>query len=405
MPPFDEAQITEFKDAMRQEVQKTYADVDKKATALGEVMDEFKKKLEGKADTTDIDGRLKDLTEELKKAGDRADEIERKANRGGLGGGGAEHKSAGQLYTESDEYKQLQRQRGGRQIVEMKAITSLASPAARNPLQTVQSVPGIIAEPDRPLMVRDLLPVGTTTSLTIEFPKENVFTNAAAPVAENTTKPESGITFTAEMARVATIAHWIAASKQVLDDASFLQGYIDNRLRMGLMQKEDTQLLNGDGTGTNMLGLIPQATAYDDTGIPGVPTIVDTVRWMKLQVRKSYYSADAVVLNPADWAALELLKDTHGAYLYAAVTTGATPRLWGMRVVESDEIAEGNALVGAFSLAAQIWDRQQASVMVSTENGDNFVKNMATILAEERLALTVYRPKSFVYGALTPPAP
>jgi HK97 family phage major capsid protein len=249
-------------------------------------------------------------------------------------------------------------------------------------------------------MVRDLLPVGRTSSLTIEFPKENLFDNKAGTVAENALKPESNITFTAAKADVATIAHWVAASKQVLDDASFLQGYIDNRLREGLRQEEEDQLINGAGTGTNMLGIVPQATAYDKTGIIASPNMVDHIRWAKLQVRKSFYAADAVVLNPEDWAKLELLKDSQGAYLHAAVTSGAQPRLWGMRVVESDSVTAGNFLVGAFSLAAQIWDREQASVMVSTEDRDNFVKNMVTILAEERLALTVYRPKSFVYGPL-----
>lgn len=250
-------------------------------------------------------------------------------------------------------------------------------------------------------MMRDLLPVGRTSSLTIEYPREDVFTNSAAPVAENTLKPESDITFTAAKSDVATIAHWIPASKQVMDDAAFLAGYIDNRLREGLRQEEENQLLNGDGTGVNMLGIVPQATAFSSTGIPTGPNQFDVIRWAKLQVRKSFYYADAVVLNPADWAEMELDKDGDGNYLHSVVTNGAQPRLWGMRVVESDAIAEGSFLCGSFGMAAQIWDREQANVMVSTEDRDNFVKNMCTIRAEERLALTVYRPASFVGGSLT----
>ncbi|UHD44027.1 phage major capsid protein [Aureimonas altamirensis] len=226
-----------------------------------------------------------------------------------------------------------------------------------------------------------------------------MFTNSAAPVAENTLKPESNLTFTAAKADVATIAHWIPASKQVLDDASFLAGYIDNRLREGLRQEEEDQLINGSGVGVNMLGLIPQATDYLAPITVAAANQFDEVRLAKLQVRKAFYPADAVVLNPEDWAAMELLKDAEGRYLHAAVTSGAVPRLWGMRVVESDSIAPGDFLVGAFSLAAQIWDREQANVQVSTEDRDNFVKNMVTIRAEERLALTVYRPKAFVHGS------
>lgn len=383
-------------DEVKSAVKEAYAEIEKKTDALAEVMDAYKEKLDAKADTTDIDGRLNDVKAELQKAGERADEIERKANRGTQAA--EEAKSLGQRFAESEEYKSFASNRGGTAKMEAKAIVSLASPDVRNPLQTVQTLDGIIVEPDRPLMVRDLLPVGTTSSLTIEYPKEDVFTNAAAPVAENTTKPESDITFTAAKADVATIAHWIPASKQVLDDANFLSGYIDGRLRVGLAQEEENQLMNGDGTGTNMLGIVPQATAYDATGIIATPNQFDTIRWAKLQVRKSFYMADAVVLNPEDWATMELQKDADGNYLHAAVTGGAQPRLWGMRVVESDSIAAGSFLCGSFSMAAQIWDREQANVMVSTEDRDNFVKNMVTIRAEERLALAVYRPAAFVGG-------
>lgn len=379
------------------EVQETYGKLDKKTADLGEVIDLVKKSVEEKADTTDLENTLKGLREEIKGLAQQADEVDKKITRPG-GGAAVETKTAGQLMAESDEYKRMAERRGGEAILQMKAITSLESPDVRNPLQTVQTVPGIIREPDRPLSVRDLLPVGTTSSLTIEYPREDVFTNNAASALENTLKPESALTFTASKSDVTTIAHWIPASKQVLADASFLQGYIDNRLREGLRQEEENQLLSGTGANGDLLGLVPQATAYDATGIPAAANKFDAIRWSKLQVRKSFYSADAVVLNPEDWAAMELLKDADGNYLHASVTAGAQPRLWGMRVVESDALAVGSFVVGAFTLAAQVWDREEASVKVSTEDRDNFVKNMVTILAEERLALTVYRPKSFVTG-------
>jgi HK97 family phage major capsid protein len=400
----DQPNPQEFADAVKAEVKSTYEALDKKTTDLASMIDEAKKKLGEKADTTDIDGRIKDIQAEIKKAAERADEIERKANRAGAGDR-EERKSAGQRMAESDEYKTLASRRAGTAILEMKAIMSLPSPDVRNPIQTVQMVNGIIREPDRPLMVRDLLPIGTTTSMTIEYPREDVFTNAAAPVAEGALKPESNITFTAAKADVATIAHWIPASKQVLDDASFLAGYIDNRLREGLRQEEENQLLNGSGTGTNMLGLVTQATDYAAPITVADANQFDEVRLAKLQVRQAFYPADAVVLNPEDWAVMELLKDLDGNYLHAAVTSGAVPRLWGMRVVESDSLAPGEFLVGAFSLAAQIWDREQANVQVSTEDRDNFVRNMVTIRAEERLALTVYRPAAFVHGTFTVPTP
>jgi HK97 family phage major capsid protein len=72
--------------------------------------------------------------------------------------------------------------------------------------------------------------------------------------------------------------------------------------------------------------------------------------------------------------------------------------LWGLPVVESDGMSRGDFLVGAFRLAATLFDREEAAILVSTEDQDNFVKNLVTILAEERLALAITRPTAFVHG-------
>lgn len=69
-------------------------------------------------------------------------------------------------------------------------------------------------------------------------------------------------------------------------------------------------------------------------------------------------------------------------------------------MVATQAMGVDKALVGAFNLAAQIFDRQDATVDVSTEDGDNFRRNKVTIRAEERLALAIYRPQAIVYGDL-----
>ena len=201
---------------------------------------------------------------------------------------------------------------------------------------------------------------------------------------------------------MATIAHFIRASKQVLSDVPMLQSYIDGRLLYGLDVKLELQLLKGSGVGLNMHGIIPQAAAYANPGVTVQnETAIDRLRIALLQAELAEYTADGIVLNPIDWTEIELTKTADNAYLFATPRGLAVPGLWGRPVVSTPAQDANNFLVGAFSLGAQAWDRESAVVTVSTQDRDNFVKNMVTILAELRAALTVYRPEAFVNGNFT----
>lgn len=287
----------------------------------------------------------------------------------------------------------------GRQSVNVKAITSLTSgDGAAGDLIIPTRVPGIIRQPDRQMTIRDLLSVGRTTSNSIEFVQETGFTNNAAPVAEGQPKPESSLEFTVLNSPVRTIAHWIMASKQVLADVPQLQSYIDTRLRFGLEIVEENQILAGDGSGQNLLGIIPQATPFDTNRRKIGDTRIDVVRRAMTQVRIAEYRPDAIIMHPSDWEEIELTKTNDGAYVWANPRGLLGPTLWGLPVIDTTAVEEGEFLVGNFRLAAQIWDREDATVDVSTEDRDNFIKNMVTIRAEERLALTVFRPEAIIYG-------
>ncbi|MCU8044358.1 MULTISPECIES: phage major capsid protein [unclassified Shewanella] len=292
--------------------------------------------------------------------------------------------------------------RGSRRVqMPRSAITSATGSGGA--LVRPDRMAGIIGGPERRLTIRDLIAPGETESNSVEYVKETGFTNNAAPVAENTGKPYSEITFGLVQAGVRTIAHLFKASRQILDDAKQLQSFINARAEYGLMIKEELQLLYGNNTGANLHGIIPQASAYvKPTGAAVVDEQhIDRIRLALLQAALAEYAADGIVLNPIDWAVIEMLKDSNKNYLIGKPQGQTAPTLWNRPVVETQSIVQNEFLVGAFKMGAQIYDRMDIEVLISTENDKDFENNMVTIRAEERLALAVYRPEAFVTGDFT----
>lgn len=362
----------------------------------------------------DITKKYKDgaaVTEELKTKADQAltemnavkatiaDLEQQLAKRGAASA--PDLRSAGQRVAAHADLQNFCKSGGkGRVTVEVKDISSATTNAdgSAGALVQAQRVQGIVAPPQRRMTVRGLLMPGNTASNLIEFEQETGFTNNAAPVAEGALKPESTMKFALKSAPTRTIAHWVRATRQILADAPQLASHIDGRLRYGLAYKEEAQLLYGDGTGENLHGIVPQATAYSAPITIASATSIDMLRLAMLQAALAEYSATGIVLNVMDWARIELTKDAQNRYLVGDPINGGLAGLWGLPVVATAAMQVDKFLVGAFDLGAQIFDRDDASVTISTEDRDNFVTNRVTLLAEERLALAVYRPESFVYG-------
>lgn len=332
----------------------------------------------------------------------RLTEVEQKMVRGA--GQPERRKSIGEHVTDSDEVQAfLKSSRKGGVSVNVKAIiSSLTTDAAGSAGDLI--VPdrrGLIDPVQRRMTIRDLITPGRTASNAIQYIKETGFTNAAATHTETagTRKPQSDLKFDLMTTAVTTIAHWVQATKQILDDVPMLQSYIDGRLRYGLMYKEEEQLLMGGGTGTDLNGIYTQATAYSaPITIAATVTKIDVIRLAMLQAFLAEYPPNGVVMHPTDWATIELTKDLGGNYLMANPAGNLEKRLWGLPVVDTQAMTIDKYMVGAFQLGAQIFDREDANVTIATEDDQNFTKNLVTILAEERLALAVYRPEAFVKG-------
>ena len=380
------------------------ADFDKRFDKVKEIADEAL----GKAKSgEELSNSLKEKADEaligMNETKARLDELEQKLARGG-GSDDEGEKSIGEQFVDSEGFKAFQdagfsksAKAGSMQIkATLSSATTDAAGSVGAAIRTTR-LPGILELPQRRLTVRDLISQGRMDGNALEYVQETGFTNNAAGVAEGAKKPESDIKFGLETTSAKVIAHWMKASRQVLSDISQLRSIIDQRLLYGLAYKEEAQLLNGDGTGQNLLGIIPQATAYAAPITVDSPTSIDAMRLAMLQAALAEYPATGHVMHPSDWAWIETLKDTTGRYIIGNPQGTITPTLWGLPVVTTQAIAVDKFLTGAFRLGAQVFDRWDARVEAGYEN-DDFTKNLVTILAEERLALAVYRPEAFIYG-------
>ena len=329
-------------------------------------------------------------------------------------------KSLGEAFLDSPEFKSLMQSgsanmpapyKSGNDVYSQKDLYSALPTGTPGSFGTIQR-DAIVVPPMRTKRVRDLFPTRTTTAAVIEYFRMTGFVNNAAAVSERsgtpanfTAKPQSSFTFVGEQAPVRTLAHWEAAHRNVLADEPQLRSIIDNELMYGLRLQEDSQILNGDGTGENLTGVLQtsgiQTYAWSDGAYSSTAGLSDTkadaIRRAATLSFLAYYEPTGVVLHPNDWEDIELTKDGNGAYVVAvSVAMGGEQKLWRIPVVDTPAIAEGTALVGAFGTGAQLYDREQASIRISEQHADFFVRNAIVILAEQRLALAVKRPEAFV---------
>lgn len=327
------------------------------------------------------------------------------------GGDGSATKSLGEQFVESEGFKSWAdgRPRQGKADLAVKATITTSTTNAPGSVGAATErtrLPGMVELPRQRLVVRDLISQGRIDNAAIEYIREVGFTNNAAPVAETVKKPESDIQMELISTSAKVIAHWMKVSKQALSDVSQLRSHIDNRLLWGLAFKEEQQLLHGDGTGQNLLGIVPQASAY---AVPaGIPTegltVIDTLRIAQLQAALALYPATGHVLNPIDWAVIELTKDEIGRHIIGQPQGDAPASLWRLPVVETPAMTQGKFLTGAFQMGAEVFDLWDSRVEAGFEN-DDFTRNLLTLLAEERIALAVYRPEAFIYGDIMPAEP
>lgn len=385
---------------MREDVMPKAEQALKEAKKTGELSAELKAEIDRLLpkfnEATSAQAKLEGKLEALES---RALDIEQTV-ASGVGRGG-KAVSAGRELVESDALKaHLANARNGAFEMDVKAAITTAAPGGGGLIWSDRE-----AEPvqmaRRALLIRSLLNVVPTGANSIEYTRQTTRTNAAAPVAEEGSAPESAYGWTKAEAFVRKIAHIVHISEEALADSAMLEGEVNGELAYGLDLVEEQQILTGNGTGENLSGLITNATAFSAAaGLPNAQRL-DRLRLAILQVTLADYPADAIVLNPTDWAGIELTKDTQNRYLFGVPGNPGQPALWRLPVVESNTMTAGTWLVGAMRMAATLYDRMQNTIRISSEHGTNFVDGMLTMKGTKRVALAVKRPTSLVTGNFT----
>lgn len=268
-------------------------------------------------------------------------------------------------------------------------------------IQVVPGIPGLLNQ--QPLYIADLFAQGATGADTIRYIQEQTYTNAATRVAEGAAKPEATLDVGIVNATVEKTAVWLKVTDEMLSDFQQMQSFINNRLGYMVQALEDVQLLSGSGSSQikgvlNFTGLQTIAAA----GAP-IDKIGSAIEYVRGANGSGFAQPDAIVMHPLDWLNIKLSKDSNGQYLfggpaYAPYGVGGysnVAMMWGLPVVATTSMTRGTALVGAFRNAGQIWRRAGLAIDSTNSDNDDFQKNLITIRAEQRMALTIYQPNKF----------
>ena len=371
------------------------AGLSKQEQKLQAAIDKFEGQLKEKGSVdTEVKGEVRALSEKFKELQVSMIDIAQKQTSAIQTG--EKTLSAAEEFVKSEQYKQLVAGNTQRARIEVKSTVTSGSTTV-----FPDQRPGVIPGSFEPLTVRQVLRAIPVTSNMVNSLREATWTNSAAEVSQGAAKKESDVTFEQYNVPITTVAHWIKISNQLLADAPAVVAYIESRLRDGLAQRIETQLINGNGTSPNLSGFTDTGnyTAYTPTSDD---LLVDAINRVKYTMWAAGNMPDTVIVNPADWGAMERTREgtNTGMYLYGMPGMQAGMNPFGLQIVVSNHIQTGKFIVARMADSAVLYNRSGAVVEMGYVNAD-FTNNLITIRAEERLGLGVDRPVGVYYGDFT----
>lgn len=307
---------------------------------------------------------------------------------GARGGDGASVLSVGAAFVKSMAFKGKQGPIGplANLDIELKTLMQTSAGWAPEVTRTGQ----VVDFATRPIQVTDLIPHTTTGQNAIQYMEETTFTNNAAETAEAGTYPEAALVLTERSSPVRKISVFLPVTDEQLEDESQVRGYIDNRLGFMVRQRLDQQILVGNGTPPNLLGL--NNVVGIQTQAKGADPVPDAIYKAMVLVRVTGRAMpNLVIMHPNDWMDIRLLRTADGIYIWGNPSDAGPERIWGLRVAQSDAQTQNTGLVLDTSFL-ELSTRRGLDTQISNSHSTFFVEGKQAIRADMRVALVPYRP-------------
>jgi HK97 family phage major capsid protein len=320
-------------------------------------------------------------------------------------------KSLGQLVGESDEFKSMQKAGGQGQFTlsleeaypsDFFAKAAQFDTMGRKTLMTTSAgyapestrIPGFVESATRPIQLLDIIPVSRTGMESVVYMEETTRTHAAAEKAEGASFAESTFAFTEKNSPVRKITDSLPVTDEQLEDAAFVESYIDGRLTFGLRQRLDGQVYNGNGTSPNLEGLL-NVTGIQ-TQAKGSDPVPDAFFKAMKNVRVTGRAMPTHhIMHPDDWQGVRLLRTADGVYIWGNPSEAGPERMWGLPVVQQDIGSANTGMVGSFMPQwVSLFERRGVDIQVGYV-GTQFTEGKRTVRADMRAAFVVFRPAAF----------
>lgn len=287
----------------------------------------------------------------------------------------------------------LKGQRGSASV-ELKAITDAAPVVA----PTIPVVSQNVGEINYKLGVREAFGREAISGNTLTYfvmGATQGTPDAIALNAQGSAKQQIQPLYNPVTAALKKIACYIKETDELLSDAPFLESVVRGRGVYEQQKAVETELVSQL---TNTVGI---NTTYQNAGLT-----FDNLLKAKCAVEAATgYDADTILINPVDLQTLLLTKDSTNQYLmggpayapYGNGAYGAYLPIWGCKVIATNAITQGTAVIGAFKQGAAVVTKANEGLRVEVSNSDqdDFIKNLITVRIEERVLLAVRVPGAF----------